>query len=154
MTTIQERLDAARLLQGKGTVDDFSSYERQALLLLVTLGYGEKTVREVEAQYFADAKERYLVWLAESVIWTITEIRAGRNREALRGLLQIYTYSEKVPNDQACHFNDCKMALRVHFEDLLQVPSCEKCHQRVTSEFHVKQCATASLGEKEAERVS
>lgn len=74
-----------------------------------------------ECAQFESDKDRYTAWLAESIVWTIVRIRAGDNREAIRGLLQASDYCGRIGGYwPTTHLGDAFIALRNHFEDALR----------------------------------
>lgn len=128
-TSLAAEIDAT--MPHGSDIDAWSYIERAALRLLSS--HGVTDLRTVvaygwTAETSADAatrdaarRKRFTVWLAESMVWTIREIRAGRNREALRGLLQVADYCGRLGGFwPSTALADGYSALRNHFEDLLR----------------------------------
>jgi hypothetical protein len=98
--------------------DTWSTYERGALLGLASLGFQSADLRDVCSHAFATDADRWHAWCYESIVWTIGEIRAGRNRDAFRGVLQASQYCGRIgwPNARQ---SEALGALRAHFERVL-----------------------------------
>ena len=68
---------------------DLDRVERSALNFLHVHGYTDQA-DTIHCQ--ASDKERWAIWAADSIAWTICRIRAGEWREAVRGYGQIQSY--------------------------------------------------------------
>ena len=85
-TELEARLDKARLTSGDA--DPFVHYERAACAELIRHGCPSQH----ESIKWAGKPGHYNVWCADSILFCIDSLRAGRLAEALRGWGQVREY--------------------------------------------------------------
>jgi hypothetical protein len=113
MPTISERLAAARLVSSD--IDPLVHYERSALLHLER--HGIVSLGEV---LHIEGSDRWSVWAADSIVFTIDALRAGRHREALRGWGQVREYHGRYGGFLPAGLSDARDGLQNALEALLQ----------------------------------
>ena len=113
MPTISERLAAARLVSSDS--DPLVSYERSALLHLERLG-----LTTTDETFNVSDKERWPAWAADSILFAIDELRAGRLREAVRGWGQIREYQGRNGEFLPAGLSDACRAIQNELEKRLR----------------------------------
>lgn len=112
--------------------DKWSSYERVAFRAMAPF-VGEKPDLSKICSYRMTEdglnieRERYFVWLCESIVYTIREIRAGRFRDARRGQLQIAQYRGRFDAYQSCleYSSGSKCWIDSSLSDAISAVTCE-----------------------------
>ena len=109
---------------------DFSYYKRVCVSVLERAGFkatympetGHLTTCHQPGFLTLDNKKsRYIVWLAESLHWTMIELEHNRAKTAIRGMLQV---AEHIGNLNGIwphpSLGDAFINLRIEFEDRLK----------------------------------
>jgi hypothetical protein len=74
-------------LRDRGTSDALDAAERSALHFLDACG-----IETLASTIHCTGKDKYAMWAAETIVWTVRRLRAKEYREAIRGWGQLREY--------------------------------------------------------------
>jgi hypothetical protein len=87
MPEVESRLRELQSRRDLSVYPHLDDAERGALYWLHRAG-----IENLASTIHYTGPEKWVIWAAETIVWTVRRLRAGENREALRGFGQLKEY--------------------------------------------------------------